>query len=232
MITDVDCDPALSNTPDSGDTGNDGIMGVGEIWTWECVVPDVTGTSVTNTAEVKGDDSLGDEVKDDDDAVVALINPSMQVTKTGPATVQQGSTITWTITATNTGNDPISNVVIDDQPCNPALSDTPDSGDTGGDGILGVGETWTWSCKTVAPTSGTSVKNTATVIGDDTLGGPVTDDGDATTKLTAPPKPPPPAPPVTVEPQPSRAIVGSRGVPSEGAAELRHQAVQAGCHGS
>ena len=75
------CDPALSNTPDSGDTGTDGILGVGETWTWTCVV-DATGASLTNSAEVKGKDSLNNEVKDDDPHTVDLIDPEITVSKT------------------------------------------------------------------------------------------------------------------------------------------------------
>ena len=108
-------------------------------------------------------------MNDDDDATVDLIDPELDVTKTGPTSVQQGATITWTITAQNNSNDPISNVVIKDDPCDPKLSNTPDSGDTGNDGVLSVGETWTWTCTTVAPSSGTSVKNVATVTGTDSL---------------------------------------------------------------
>ena len=187
VITDAKCDPALSNTPKSGDTDSDGVLDTDETWTWECVVKNASGSSLSNTAEVEGKDSLGGPVKDDDTARVTLIDPELEVTKTGPASVVQGGAITWTITAKNTGNDPISNVVITDPQCNPPLSNTPDGGDAGSDGVLGVGETWTWTCRATAPTTGSSVTNVATVTGKDTLGSSVSDKGQATTALTVPP---------------------------------------------
>ena len=85
----------------------------------------------TTRAEVKGKDTLDREVKDDDDAdVSAHQRRRSSCTKTGPAKVHAGDDVTFTITAENTGNDPIDNVDITDAKCDPALSDTPDSGDT------------------------------------------------------------------------------------------------------
>ena len=106
----------------------------------------------TNTAEVKGKDSLNNEVKDDDDHTVDLIDPELTVSKTGPATAYAGSDVSFTITANNSGDDPITNVTISDtKTCDPALSNTPTSGDAGSDGIMGVGETWSWTCVVKTP---------------------------------------------------------------------------------
>ena len=69
------------------------------------------------------------------------------MTKSGPATAQEGSDVTFTITAHNDGDDAIDEVVITDTKCDPALSNTPDSGDAGSDGVMSVGETWSWTLR-------------------------------------------------------------------------------------
>ena len=185
VITDTPCDPALNNTPTSGDAGTDGIMGVGETWSWTCVIKNATGATKTNTAEVKGKDSLNNEVKDDDDHTVDLIDPEITVSKTGPAFAYSGSDISFTVTANNSGDDPITNVVITDAPCDPALSNTPDSGDAGTDGIMGVGETWSWTC-VIKNATGATKTNTAEVKGKDSLNNEVKDDDDHTVDLIDP----------------------------------------------
>ena len=65
-----------------------------------------------------------------------------------------GSTVTWTYEVTNPGNVPLSDVVVTDDNGTAATGDdflpTFVSGDTNGDGLLDVGETWTYTATGVA----------------------------------------------------------------------------------
>jgi uncharacterized repeat protein (TIGR01451 family) len=68
--------------------------------------------------------------------------------------------VTFTYTEKNTGNGPISQVVLTDDVCSPV---TRTGGDTDNDNALDVGESWTFTCTTTIPTTGTiktSVKAT------------------------------------------------------------------------
>ena len=108
-------------------------------------------------------------------------------TPTGP-TVVIGSTVTWTYEVTNPGNVPVANIVVTDDNGTPVPGDdiTPTfvSGDTNGDGLLDVGETWTYTATGVAIagqyTNNAVVDGTGpdTVNPDGTItpGTPVTDD--------------------------------------------------------
>ncbi len=80
------------------------------------------------------------------------------------ATVESGSTVVWTYEVTNTGNVPLSNIVITDDngtPGNPADDFTPTfnpAGDTNSNGKLDTNETWTYSASgTAAPGEHTNV---------------------------------------------------------------------------
>ncbi len=63
--------------------------------------------------------------------------------------VPVGSTVTWTYVVTNTGEVPIGNVTVTDNQ-GVAVPSTPTSGDTDGDGMLDVNETWTFTATGIA----------------------------------------------------------------------------------
>ncbi|WIY04620.1 hypothetical protein QRX60_12505 [Amycolatopsis mongoliensis] len=84
--------------------------------TYTCTAP-APPDGFTNTAAASGKDQLGRTVKVTDDAVVDVIHPGVALAaQASPAAVREGDTVTWTITATNTGDVPLTGVTVaDDQ---------------------------------------------------------------------------------------------------------------------
>jgi uncharacterized repeat protein (TIGR01451 family)/uncharacterized repeat protein (TIGR02543 family) len=122
----------------------------------------------TNTATTTGTDSAGGSVSDTDMATVDVINPDIAIEKTAnPATIYTGDTVTYTYEVTNPGDDALSAVTVSDDRCSPV---TFVGGDTDGDELLDVGETWTYRCSTTLDEDTT---NTATATGTDSAGGTV-----------------------------------------------------------
>ena len=164
-------DPLTASDLDTGvDVGGDGVLSVGETWTWTC---DVTmgANSGAITATATGDDIHGHPVtvcdpapgggdgtlvidtvcdSEEEDAVdITVINPSTTLVQ--EATVD----ITYTIHEINDGDsaltapDPVAggDYTTEGWLDTPGCSDlTFVSGDTGGDHVLGSGEHWIWTC--------------------------------------------------------------------------------------
>jgi uncharacterized repeat protein (TIGR01451 family) len=97
-----------------------------------------------------------------------VIRPDTEVTIDASAEwVNAGDTVTLTVTESNTGDDPITDVTVtvNDGTSDIAVldKDTPGmTGDTNGDGILDVLETWTWTITDVAVNEATTFTATAT----------------------------------------------------------------------
>jgi uncharacterized repeat protein (TIGR01451 family) len=90
---------------------------------------------------------------------------------TGPV-LQVGDAVTWTYVVTNTGNLPLSNVVVTDNIL--GVIPGPDSGDTNNNGILETTETWTYSANGTAQLG--QYTNLADVVGVPPVGPPVADE--------------------------------------------------------
>ena len=164
LLRDDTCQPLVYQ---SGNTGNKFISSPGEAWVFTCtMVPD---GDTTNTVGVFGIDPLGQILNPTDSADITTFDPSIALTKTvSDDLVQTGSTVTYTFTATNTGDDPLTNIVLDDDQCaNRVLVD-----DGNGDAILDPAEVWTWTCDTAVAVE---TVNQATVTGQDHTGAAVDD---------------------------------------------------------
>jgi len=173
-VTDDKCGPVQpvpATGANAGDADGDGMLDVGEQWQFTCTramtssAGESEATTVTNTATVNGTDPAGTQVSDTADADVSLYVPGISLVKlvngakttTVPVTDPLTS-VTYSYTATNTGNTPLTGVQLSDdqQACaNPTLTSDPN-----GNGVLDLGESWTYSC-TTAPAE--SVVNIATV---------------------------------------------------------------------
>ncbi len=146
----------------TGDTNGNGLLDTNETWTYTTTAVAQVGQQ-TNTGTVTGQDANsppGTAVSDDDPAnysgaapvavnIVKFVNGEDADSPTGPH-LAIGSAITFTYVVTNTGTSPLSNVVVIDDhgtPGNTAddFSPTFSGGDTNGNGLLDVTETWTYT---------------------------------------------------------------------------------------
>jgi uncharacterized repeat protein (TIGR01451 family) len=164
-----------------GDDDGDNRLDVDELWTFECTTTyqePVTDEEiiVPNTASVTAVDPAGTTLSDSDAEEIEVLTPAITLEKTvDQATVAPGTQVEYTFTATNPGNDPLSDVELVDSNsnCTPTLV----SGDTDTDGALDPGETWIYTCSAVIVNDPTI--NRATISGQPTLGDEVTDDDSA-----------------------------------------------------
>ncbi len=160
-----------------GDTNSDGILDVGETWTFEATGTAISG-QYSNLATVTGLDPVGVPVTDEDPSNYNGFVAGIDVEKatngldsdTAPGVdLLAGSTVTWTYVVTNTGDVPLPNVVlVDDQGEVPVFID----GDTNADSVLDPDEVWTYEATATATTG--QYTNLATVTGTDPAGGTVT----------------------------------------------------------
>ncbi len=155
----------------------------------------VDAGSITNTASVVGSDPFGTPVADSDTITTAgpARVPGLEATKTAttPTGTAVGSLVNYLLTVENTGNVTLNGVTISDTITDgsgaPTTLDAPFalvSGDTDGDGLLDVGESWQYQASHTlvqADINAGGVINTATVGATGPDGTPVSDvsdDGD------------------------------------------------------
>ncbi|WP_410609027.1 hypothetical protein [Amycolatopsis sp. lyj-109] len=93
-----------------------GALAPGGTATYTCTAP-APPDDLATTATATGKDQLGRAVKVTDDAAVDVIHPAVRLAvRATPAQVREGDTVTWTIAAANTGDVPLTDVIIaDDQ---------------------------------------------------------------------------------------------------------------------
>lgn len=161
-------------------------LAAGASTTLTCTQPIATTTD--NVASVTGKDPAGGDVPPvSATAKVTVIGPAINITKAvDKPQVAPGEQVTYTIVVTNTGDAPLSNVVLKDPKvpaCDKAIGD------------LAVGAAVTVTCVAAIPAD---TVNVATVTGTDPLGNPVTKDATARVTVTPPVVTPPVTPPVVV----------------------------------
>jgi hypothetical protein len=185
-VTDDRCAPV---TRSSGDE----LLDPGEQWTYTCSKQVPPGhkigeeNPIRNVATATGKDALGKTVSDDDDHLVRVLHPAIDIEKTGPASALVGTPLGYTLTVTNPGDVPFArqDVVVADPRCE-APPAGPSTGADGTPGQLDPGDSWTYTCtaQTAGRPAGTFV-NTATVVAKDFNGRQVTDTDELPTVLEA-----------------------------------------------
>ncbi len=169
VFSDPRCDAGTLTGP-SGDGDGDGKLDVDETWTYACshVVLEQDPSPLPNTATVTGTDELGGTDEDEDSTSVLVIRPAALVVKEGNQFAYPGDTVTFTFAVTNTGNAPLTDVVVTDDRCAPVIR-------ASGDGQLDPGETWMFTCSKQIPAGHrigdeNPIRNVATATGKDPLG--------------------------------------------------------------
>jgi len=175
-LVDDKCEPVEYQR---GDRDGDEVLDLEETWVFECTMRIFRTT--TNVAVVTGTSPEGTPVEDEDTETVVVIAPGIEVVKTASATtVVAGDQVTYTYQVRATGDVAIEDVVLVDDKCSPVVLK---SGDSDGDAVLDLGETWVYTCTQVITRTTTNV---ATVTGKTPDGTPVEDEDEETVTVVEP----------------------------------------------
>ncbi|MEZ4811067.1 MAG: gliding motility-associated C-terminal domain-containing protein [Allomuricauda sp.] len=188
-----------------GDDNNDQILSVGEEWTYQVLYPiteqDIIDTQVTNQAQVTANEwGTSNQVMDDSDDDSYDENESTVTSTAGACFAEAGigllktavlmdlngdscfETVQYTFTVANTGNIELDQVLLTDIHLNGEVTGLVQSSDTNGDGILSVGEEWTYIASygiTVSDITADEIRNRAQVSAQEVISdAPVFDDSD------------------------------------------------------
>ena len=193
----VDDNGTPSNTADNfspsftgGDTNNNGLLDLGETWTYSFEQSVIAG-QYTNTATVSGEVAATEQtVSDSDTANYFGSAPGISIEKfingvdgdspTGPI-VAAGSATSFTYFVLNAGNIALSNVQVTDDNGTPSntsddFSPTFSGGDANSNGMLDVDEIWAYSASSTAVAG--QYANIGTAIGEVTATEQTADDTD------------------------------------------------------
>jgi uncharacterized repeat protein (TIGR01451 family) len=151
----------------------DALLETGETWTYTCTM--ALNVNTTNIATASGITSDNISVSDTDSVTVMVLHPAITLSKsTATPLVSTGTTVTFTIVVTNSGDAPLVGVTVSDPKapgCNKVI------------GALAAGGTTTYTCTMVI--NGSTV-NVATVTGSDALQTVVTATGSQLVEVSDP----------------------------------------------
>ena len=148
-VTGVSDDVAGAGSFTGGDTNGNGLLEVGETWTYEAsyTVLVTDADPLVNTVTVSGTDADGEAITDATDSHSTDIDfaPALDVVKSGPASATVGQSVTYSFSVTNDAvagdGSPITVAGVSDDVAGAGWCV---GGDTNGNGLLEVGETWTY----------------------------------------------------------------------------------------
>lgn len=109
VLSDDSCAPVAGPM---GDDGDDGVLTPGDTWTYHCEA--VLAVTTTNVATVIATDLSGRPLQAEAAATVEVVNPAIQLSKSGPDQASPGEAITYTFVATNAGDTSLSDVRLTD----------------------------------------------------------------------------------------------------------------------
>ncbi|MBK1657556.1 SdrD B-like domain-containing protein [Paracraurococcus ruber] len=148
--TPVDTIDDFSASYISGDSNSNSLLDVGEIWRFS-YSGTATADSYSNIATASGIyiDGLGKTRTPTatDPSSYVTVTPSISIEKltngVDGAVLLQGSAVTWTYAVRNTGGIALTNVAVSDDKEGAVTNFT--GGDANSNGVLDIGETWTYS---------------------------------------------------------------------------------------
>ncbi|MCB0373280.1 MAG: gliding motility-associated C-terminal domain-containing protein, partial [Muricauda sp.] len=160
---------AISGPLNGTDQNNDGILSIGETWTYEApyfiTQQDVDNTSVVNQATVTAqpvelnnqimDMSDDDSLLENDATLIAIPQDVCPIDGAGFGLIKQGvlvdtngdqcmDSVRYTFTVTNDGNTDLDTVILEDSFLGGILQGPLSGTDINEDGILSIGESWTY----------------------------------------------------------------------------------------
>jgi len=151
-----------------GDTVNAGVLDVGEIWAYTCMIT-AGNEDILNTAAITAMDEAGGTVSEAAHAEVDVIHPAIEIEKQPEIqTVEEGTAVTFTIEVRNAGDVRLTGVQVTDEQapqCGRAV------------GALAAGESERYTC--VVEGAEANFTNRATVEGTDPVGWAVMDEDTA-----------------------------------------------------
>ncbi|MGV6810060.1 MAG: DUF7507 domain-containing protein, partial [bacterium] len=157
--------PSCTLSAATGDTDGDNLLDITETWTYECSAVSLnvdTYNLATVTAKPANDDgslTTQSPVSDEDPANVRMRvqRPAIALKKyidraglqdaqdnSSAVIINSGENVNYRLVVTNAGNAPLADVTVTDHLEGCSLN--WDSGDTDGDNLLDVNETWEYSC--------------------------------------------------------------------------------------
>jgi uncharacterized repeat protein (TIGR01451 family) len=153
-----------------------GSLASGTTATVTLIVTTTESGTFTNVAQVEGHDSFDNAISSGAHVDVDVINPHIQITKTGPSKpVFLGSDVPFTLTITNMGDVTLTDVQVEDPLVSTCDADL---------GTLAVGESMSYTCQ--ALNVQTAFTNTATVTAITSVGSVVRDSDSASIIIANP----------------------------------------------